>query len=250
MSKVTAKKTAKVALITGANKGIGFETARQLGALGITVLLGARDLKRGEAAAAKLKEQGTNARAVKLDVIDPKDVAAAAATIKRDFGHLDILVNNAGIAVEPMGGNTTLTISDATLRNTFQTNFFAVVELTQALLPLLKESPAGRIVNVSSILGSMAANTDPTSAFYGFKIPAYNISKSAVNAWTVHLAYELRDTGIKVNAAHPGFVKTDLHGVDAPMSWDEGAVTSVSLALLANDGPNGGFFHENEEQPW
>jgi NAD(P)-dependent dehydrogenase (short-subunit alcohol dehydrogenase family) len=250
MSKVTAKKTAKVALITGANKGIGFETARQLGALGITVLLGARDLKRGEAAAAKLKEQGTNARAVKLDVIDPKDVAAAAATIKRDFGHLDILVNNAGIAVEPMGGNTTLTISDATLRNTFQTNFFAVVELTQALLPLLKESPAGRIVNVSSILGSLKLHTTEGSPIYEAKMFAYDASKTALNAYTIHLAHALRETKIKVNSAHPGWVKTDLGGTGASMEIVDGAKTSVRLATLPESGPTGGFFHLNDALPW
>ncbi|MDR3745190.1 MAG: SDR family oxidoreductase [Acidobacteriaceae bacterium] len=250
MSEATAKKTAKVALITGANKGIGFETARQLGVLGITVLLGVRDLKRGEEAAAKLKEQGIDARAVKLDVLDSNDVAAAAAAIQRDFGHLDILVNNAGIAVEPMGGNSTLTISDATLRNTFQTNFFAVVELTQALLPLLKVSPAGRIVNVSSILGSLKLHATEGSPIYEAKMFAYDASKTALNAYTIHLAHALRETRIKVNSAHPGWVKTDLGGTGAIMEIVDGAKTSVRLATLPDSGPTGGFFHLNDALPW
>lgn len=218
--------------------------------LGITVLLGVRDLKRGEEAAAKLKEQGIDARAVKLDVLDSNDVAAAAAAIQRDFGHLDILVNNAGIAVEPMGGNSTLTISDATLRNTFQTNFFAVVELTQALLPLLKVSPAGRIVNVSSILGSLKLHATEGSPIYEAKMFAYDASKTALNAYTIHLAHALRETRIKVNSAHPGWVKTDLGGTGAIMEIVDGAKTSVRLATLPDSGPTGGFFHLNDALPW
>ena len=131
----------KVALISGANKGIGLETARQLGKQGITVLLGARDLAKGEAAAAELKSEGIDARAVKLDVVNPADIKAVAEKIEKEFGKLDILVNNAGVAFDPIGGNTTSTTSDEKLRKTFDTNFFAVVAVTQAMLPLLKKRP-------------------------------------------------------------------------------------------------------------
>jgi len=250
MSKVTAKKTAKVALITGANKGIGFETARQLGALGITVLIGARDLDRGEAAAAQLKQEGIDARALKLNVLDPNDVHAAAATIAREFGRLDILVNNAGISVESMSGNSTLTSGEQALRQTFQTNFFAVVELTQTLLPLLKKSAAGRIVNVSSILGSLKLHSTEGSPIYATKMFAYNSSKTALNAFTIHLAHALRATKIKVNSAHPGWVKTDLGGEGAMMEIVDGAKTSVRLATLPEDGPSGGYFHLEDALPW
>jgi NAD(P)-dependent dehydrogenase (short-subunit alcohol dehydrogenase family) len=250
MSEESASKTAKIALITGANKGIGLETARQLGALGITVLLGARDLKKGEAAAAKLKAEGIDARAIQLDVVDPNQVDAAVATINREFGHLDILVNNAGIAAESMGTNSTLTTSEETLRKTFKTNFFAVVELTQAMLPLLKKSTAGRIVNVSSILGSLKLHATEGSPIYDAKMFAYDSSKTALNAFTIHLAHALEDTKIKVNSAHPGWVKTDLGGEGATMEIADGAKTSVRLATLPDDGPTGGYFHLDEALPW
>ena len=241
--------TQKTALITGANKGIGLETARQLARQGFHAIVAARSLQAAEQAVSQLKAEGLSAEALQLDVTDPSSIASAAATVQGTHGQLDVLVNNAGIMADafdkapsqqPLG----------VWRRTFDTNVFGLVEVTNAFLPLLKNATAARIVNVSSILGSMAANVDPGSAFYGFKIPAYNISKSAVNAWTVHLAYELRDTPIKVNAAHPGFVKTDLHGVDAPMSPQEGARTSVRLATLPADGPSGSFFHEEAIQPW
>lgn len=241
--------TQSIALITGANKGIGFETARQLGAAGVHVIIGSRQLHAAEDAVARLRQQGLSAEPIQLDVTDSTSVQQAAQTIASRHGQLDILVNNAGIMRDAFD----LPPSAQALpmwRETFDTNLFGVVTVTQALLPLIKKSAQGRIVNVSSILGSMAANVDPTSAFYSFKIPAYNVSKTALNAWTIHLAFELKDTGIKVNAAHPGFVKTDLHGVDAPMAPAEGAATSVRLALLAADGPTGRFYHAAEEQPW
>ena len=241
---------AKVALITGANKGIGFETARQLGALGITVLVGSRDLQRGEAAAAKLRQQGIDARAMKLDVVDANDVQAAVTAIEEEFGRLDILVNNAGISTESLGGNTTLTVSKEALHQTFQTNFFAVVELTQALLPLLKKSTAGRIVNVSSILGSLELHATEGSPIYATKVFAYNSSKTALNAFTIHLAHALIGTGIKVNSAHPGWVKTEMGGEGAMMEIADGAKTPVRLATLPDDGPTGGYFHLEESLPW
>ncbi len=240
----------KVALISGANKGIGLETARQLGKQGITVLLGARDLAKGEAAAAQLKSEGIDARAVKLDVVNPADVKALAEKIEKEFGVLDILVNNAGVAFDPIGGNTTSTTSEDKLRKTFDTNFFAVVALTQAMLPLLKKSEAGRIVNVSSILGSLSLHAAEGSPIYEAKMFAYNSSKTALNAFTVHLAHELKGTKIKVNSAHPGWVKTDMGSDAAPMEIVDGAKTEVALATLGADGPTGGYVHLGETLPW
>jgi NAD(P)-dependent dehydrogenase (short-subunit alcohol dehydrogenase family) len=239
----------KIALITGGNKGIGFETARQLADQGAHVVIAARNAELGEEAAASLRAGGLSASSVVLDVTDQATIDAAAKVVELRHGRLDVLVNNAGVMRDAFDKKP----SDQDLgmwRETFDTNLFGVVAVTKSFLPLLRQSAAGRIVNVSSILGSMAANVDPTSTFYDFKIPAYNISKTALNAWTVHLAYELRDTNIKVNAAHPGFVKTALHGVDAPMSADEGAATSVMLATLGSEGPTGSFFHGADVQPW
>ena len=242
--------TKKVALISGANKGIGLETARQLGKQGITVLLGARDLAKGEAAAVQLKSEGIDAQAVKLDVVNPADVKAVAEKIEKEFGRLDILVNNAGVAFDPIGGNTTSTTSDEKLRKTFDTNFFAVVAVTQAMLPLLKKSDAGRIVNVSSILGSLTLHATDGSPIYEAKMFAYNASKTALNAFTVHLAHELKGTKIKVNSAHPGWVKTDMGSDAAPMEIVDGAKTEVALATLAADGTTGGYVHLGETLPW
>ncbi|MCU1323627.1 MAG: short-chain dehydrogenase/reductase [Acidobacteriaceae bacterium] len=240
----------KVALITGANKGIGLETARQLGKLGITVLIGARDLGRGEKAAAELVAEGIGARALKLDVVNAADVKAAVAWVEKEYGVLDILVNNAGVMTESMGENTTSSVSEKTLRDTFEANLFSVVLLTQAFLPLVKKSAAGRIVNVSSILGSLTLHATPGSPIHGVKTFAYNTSKAALNSFTIHLADELKDTKIKVNSAHPGWVKTDLGTDAAPMDVVDGAKTEVTLATLPDDGPTGGFFHLGETLPW
>ena len=240
----------KVALITGANKGIGLETARQLGAKGITVLLGARDLAKGEAAAAELKKQGIDARAVKLDVDNPADYAAVAKLIEKDFGVLDILVNNAGIMIDSRTANETSTTSPELLRKTFDTNFFAVVGLTQALLPLLRKSAAGRIVNLSSILGSNTLHATPGSFIYDAKTFAYDASKTALNSFTIHLAHELKGTKIKVNSAHPGWVKTEMGGEGAQMDIEDGGKTSTELATLPEDGPSGGYFHMGKPLPW
>ena len=239
----------KIALITGANKGIGFETARQLAQAGFHVIVAGRQGVPAQEAAASITREGLSAEAIALDITDTDSIEAATKSIQERHGRLDALVNNAGIMKDAFDKAPSQQSIDV-WRSTFDTNVFGLVAVTNAFLPLLKRSEAARVVNVSSILGSMAANTDPASTFYDFKIPAYNISKTAVNAWTVHLAYELRDTGFKVNAAHPGFVKTDLHGVDAPMSPAEGAATSVRLAMLPDDGPSGSFFHIGEVQPW
>jgi NAD(P)-dependent dehydrogenase (short-subunit alcohol dehydrogenase family) len=241
----------QVALITGANKGIGFETARQLGKQGIIVVVGSRDAAKGDAAVAKLRAEGIDARPLKLDVTQANDREAAVKFFHEHFGKLDILINNAGIAQEGgWGRNTTSSTSKETLQKTFETNLFAPVALTQALLPLLRKSPAGRIVNLSSILASNTLHSDPKSPIYNSKAFAYDASKSALNAFTIHLAHELRDTNIKVNSAHPGWVKTDMGTDAAPMEIVDGAKTSVALGTLAPDGPSGAFIHLGKALPW
>jgi NAD(P)-dependent dehydrogenase (short-subunit alcohol dehydrogenase family) len=240
----------KVALITGANKGLGFEMARQLGQAGVTVVVAARDAQKGEAAADKLRVEGMDAQSVKLDVTEKADLAAASTYLQDKFGKLDILINNAGIALDGLGEITVSTTSDDIIHRTFDTNFFAPIALTQTLLPLLKKSDAGRIVNMSSILGSQTLHADPNSPIYNFKALSYDASKAALNSFTIHLAYELKDTKIKVNSAHPGWVKTDMGTDAAPMEIPEGAKTGVALALLGEDGPTGGFFHLGSPLPW
>ncbi len=244
------KQDKKVALITGANKGIGLETARQLGKLGIIVLVGARDTAKGEAAAAELKKDGVDARPVKIDVDQQADYAAVAKLIEKDFGRLDILINNAGVMVDSREGNETSKTSQEILRKTFETNFFAVVGLTQALLPLLRKSIGGRIVNLSSVLASLTLHATPGSPIYDAKTFAYDASKAALNSFTIHLAHELKDTKIKVNSAHPGWVKTDMGGEGATLDVATGAKTSVELATLQDTGPSGGFFHLSKPLPW
>jgi NAD(P)-dependent dehydrogenase (short-subunit alcohol dehydrogenase family) len=241
--------TKKIALITGANKGIGLETARQLGQQSITVLIGARDAKKGEQAAQTLRDEGIDARAMVIDVTDHKTIAAAAAQVDRAYGRLDILINNAGVMLEDPANNSGGVGLD-TWRQTFETNVFGVIATTEAFLPLLRKSEAGRIVNLSSILGSITYQATPGSPTYGFSRPSYNVSKAAVNAYTVQLAYLLRDTKIKVNAAHPGWVKTDMGGEGATMEIRDGAKTSVALATIGEDGPNGAYMHMGEKLPW
>jgi NAD(P)-dependent dehydrogenase (short-subunit alcohol dehydrogenase family) len=249
------KLSGKVAFITGANKGIGLETARGLGKLGFTVVLGSRDEARGRAAADKLRSEGINSvEAVRFDVTRPEDHREVAQYLQERYGKLDVLVNNAGVQLEEAdfgtGFNTTSTVPLEILRQTFETNFFSVVALTQALLPLLRKAPAGRIVNLSSILGSLSLHADPSSGFYDKKAFAYDASKTALNAFTVHLAQELRGTKIKVNSAHPGWVQTDMGGPEAPLGLSEGGRTSLQLATLPDDGPTGGYFHLGERVPW
>jgi len=241
----------KVAFITGGNKGLGLETARQLGRLGIAVVLGSRDLEKGTAAARQLKSEGVSAEAVRLDVTNPADYRAVYDFLDKHYGRLDILVNNAGVSLENfLGGNKTSTTSAEVLHDTFDTNFFGVIQITQTLLPLLRKSPAGRIVNLSSILGSLTLHATPGSPIYDAKAFAYDASKAALNSFTVHLAHELKDTKIKVNSAHPGWVKTDMGTDAAPMEIPDGAKTSVRLATLPDDGPTGGYFHMNDALPW
>jgi NAD(P)-dependent dehydrogenase (short-subunit alcohol dehydrogenase family) len=240
----------KVALITGANRGIGFETAKQLGELGITVVVAARKLAAAEEAAAKLKAEGIDAFPLQLDVTSAADRVAAAKSLEAKFGRLDILVNNAGVASAGGLANNTSQVSDEDLLAVFTTNLFAVVAVTRELLPLIKKSPAGRIVNLSSILGSLTLHADPGSPIANAKPFAYDASKSALNAYTIHLAHELQGTPIKVNSAHPGWVKTEMGTSAAPMEIPDGARTSVALATLGEDGPSGRFIHMGQELPW
>ena len=239
----------RVALVTGATRGIGLETVRQLAEAGVTTLLAGRDAGRAKAAADKLKAEGLPVESVVLDVTSRDSITKAVADVTSRFGKLDILVNNAGILVDDMAKAP----SEQTLaawRETFDTNLFAVVEVTQAFLPLLKAAPAARIVNVSSLLGSITMHVDPTSPIYSFKVPAYDASKSALNSWTVHLAYELRETPIKVNAIHPGYVQTDMNGGQGEIDVPTGAKSSVGMALIGADGPTGSFTYLGDTLPW
>lgn len=242
----------KIALITGANKGIGFETARQLGKQGVTVIAAARNKENGAKAVEQLKAEGIDTVFLQLDVDNANDIQFAYDFIENRYGKLDILVNNAGIQVESdnWGINTADTIAEETLRKTFDTNFINVVKLTNKLLPLIRKSEAGRIVNLSSILGSLNLHADSSSPIYGSKLFAYDASKTALNAYTIHLAASLSGTKIKVNSAHPGWVKTDMGTDAAPMNVVEGAKTSVELALLGEDGPTGKYIHLGNELPW
>lgn len=234
--------TNKVAFITGANRGLGLEVARQLGQQGITVVLSARDEVKGQAAAEILKAEGLNAHSVKLDVTSGDEIAALPAYFEQNFGRLDILINNAGISLDRAGK-----LTPETFRQTYETNVIAPWFIAQALLPLLQAAPAGRIVNHSSILGSLTMlSTEMRDAI----MPAYNSSKAALNMLTVQLANALRETRVKVNAGHPGWVKTDMGGEQAPLEIVDGAKTAVALALLPDDGPTGGYFHLGQTLPW
>jgi NAD(P)-dependent dehydrogenase (short-subunit alcohol dehydrogenase family) len=239
----------KVVLITGANKGIGFEVARQLGRAGFTVLLGARDASRGEEAADKLRGEGSDVHFVVADLNRASECGAALAKqIGEEFGHLDGLVNNAGMG-DPGDGHASVATIEA-LRRTFETNFFGTVAFTQQLLPLLRAAEEARIVNVSSALGSVAINGDASSPFYHAKALAYNASKAALNMFTVDMAYDLRETKIKVNSACPGFTATDMTNHNAPQTVEEGAIAIVRLAQLPEDGPTGSFIHKDGTYPW
>ena len=227
-----------IALITGANKGIGFETARLLGARGMTVLIGARDEAKGAEAERALREGGADARFVQLDVTDEKSVARAAEWIAAEFGRLDILVNNAGIARGDGSGAPSQTTL-ATMRTVYETNVFGVVAVTNAMLPLLRRAPAARIVNVSSEVGSIASMTDPDGPMAAMASIPYPSSKTALNMVTAMYAKELAGTPIKINAANPGYCATDLNGKRGFRTPEQGAEISVHLATLSGDGPSG-----------
>lgn len=236
------------ALVTDANRGIGFEIARGLGQMGIVVLLGCRNPALGKKAAERLQGEGLRAEVVFLDVTDPAMSQAAAKDIAARFGRLDILVNNAGILLER--GVKPSTVDLAVVRRIYDVNVFGVMAITQAMLPLLAKSPRGRIVNVSSTLGSLTQAAQANSPSSGFVLLGYCSSKTALNSVTVQFANELRCTGIKVNAACPGYCATDLNGHAGPRSAKQGAQTPIRLATLPNDGPTGGFFNDSGAVNW
>ena len=239
----------KTALVTGATRGIGYETVRQLAQTGVHTLLAGRDRAKAVDAALKLQGEGLPVEAIVLDVTDDASISAAVDEVTKKFGHLDILVNNAGIMVDEPGKKVSEQTQDV-WRKTFDTNVFGLIAVTQAFLPLLHKSPSARIVNVSSLLGSLTLHSQPGSPIYDFKVPAYNVSKSAVNAWTVQLAYELRDSKVKVNTIHPGYVKTDMNAGEGEIDVPDGAKTSVALALIDDAGPNGSYRYLDNVLPW
>ncbi|MCR8631321.1 MULTISPECIES: SDR family oxidoreductase [Paenibacillus] len=242
-----AEGAAKIALITGGNKGIGLETARQLGARGFAVVLGARNRTKGEEAASALRKEGIEAYSTQLDVTHSGTIARAVRQIEEQFTKLDVLVNNAGVFLDNAPPSQ---LDSSLLRQTFETNFFGMFAVTQGMLPLLRKSEAGRIVNMSSGLGSLTQNCDPEYEFAKFKIIGYNSSKTAVNALTIQFAYELKDTAIKINAADPGYTATDMNDHQGDRTVQQAAVVVVRLATLPDDGPTGGFFDENGVIPW
>jgi NAD(P)-dependent dehydrogenase (short-subunit alcohol dehydrogenase family) len=246
-----AESSGRIALVTGANKGIGRETARRLAALGMTVLVGARDRERGESSVASLRVAVPSARIelLQLDVANDDSVAAASRDVAGRFGRLDVLVNNAGIALD---GGPPSKQSLAAMRTMFGTNFFGTVAVTQAFLPLLLGSPAGRIVNVTSSLGSLGLASNPETnvakqlAYFG-----YSATKTALNQLTVRLASELgAGSTLKINSACPGYVATDLNRHSGPRTVEQGAEIIVKLSILGPDGPSGGVYDDAGPVPW
>ncbi|MCE6998195.1 SDR family oxidoreductase [Saccharothrix sp. S26] len=234
----------KIALVTGANKGIGHAIAAGLGGIGFTVAVGARDDLRRKEAVERLRAAGVDAFGVALDVTSDDSVAEAASTVERVAGRLDVLVNNAGIA-GPMDGGTQdpTTLDLDVVRTVLDTNVFGVVRVTNAMLPLLRRAPSPRIVNMSSNMGSLALRTGPVMA-------AYAPSKSMLNSVTVQYARQLADTPVIVNAACPGYVATDFTGHLGPRTPEQGAAIAIRLATLPDDGPRGGFFDDEGVVPW
>lgn len=241
----------KIALVTGANKGIGFETAKQLAEKGVKVLLGARNETEGKKAEEILRNQSLDVTFVKLDISNSDDIENIKGFIETEYGKLDILINNAAVFLDSAWfGNNVENVPMKTLRDTFDINYFGTVELTQALLPVIKKSEAGRIVNISSVSGSFGVHLDETHWLYALKPYAYSASKTALNQFTVFLANALKDSKIKVNAANPGWVQTSIGSDEAPLTPEEGAKTGVELALIDENGPTGTFSQSGEILPW
>src|ERR1700733_1347118 len=238
----------KIALVTGANKGIGFEVTHRLAASGCSVLLGARNRALGEAAAAALQPESCDVRYLSVDLDDLATIATAAGDIEKDFGHLDILVNNAGLVGQGDGLPSSCSL-DA-IERAFRINFLGSVAVTQAMLPLLRKAASASIVNVSSGLGSLTKSGDPAWTHVAAKYLGYAASKAALNMLTVQLAYELRDTSIRVNSVDPGYTATDLNQHRGTQSIPEGAAETIRLALLAGDGPTGTFSNAQGIVPW
>lgn len=238
----------RVALVTGANRGIGFEIARQLAHRKIKVLMGARDDARGTQARNKLADQGLDVHLIQIDVTDPTTIEAALGRIKDEFGRLDVLVNNAGILID--SETRLLDLSVALFQNTLETNAFGPLLLSQACVPIMKANHYGRIVNMSSTMGSLSEIANPDSNYEELRSPGYRLSKTLINGITVLLAKELRGTNILVNSACPGWVHAEMGGDQAVLSPEQGAATPVWLATLPDDGPTGGFFREQQPIPW
>jgi NAD(P)-dependent dehydrogenase (short-subunit alcohol dehydrogenase family) len=238
----------RIALITGGNKGIGFEIASQLAAEGITVLIGARDASRGQEAVNALLTRGLNAQSIIVDLNEPSSITAAAQIIDQKYGRLDILINNAGITDPEDGAPTIATLS--AVRRIMDTNFVGTLAVTQTLLPLLRAAPAARIVNLSSSLGSLPLNGDPTSEHYAVRLIGYNASKAALNMLTVHFAQEFIGTKIAINSVSPGYVKTDLNGNTGILTPEEGARLPVQYALLGENPVTGQFIEKSGNTPW
>jgi NAD(P)-dependent dehydrogenase (short-subunit alcohol dehydrogenase family) len=257
MNKEITMQNKPVALVTGANQGIGLQIAKDLVAHGFTVLVGSRNLNRGEVAA---KQVGPDARALQLDVTDPASIAAAAKRIREELGRLDVLVNNAAISNTSKKPDMSVqeyakltlpsNVSLDEMREVWDTNVFGVLAVTQAMLPLLRQASAARIVNVSSGVGSLTRNADPAFQWRSIFGPVYPASKTALNAITLAMAIELESTGIKVNAACPGHTKTNLNNYTGTRTVEEGAREPVRLALLGPDGPTGTFSNEDGPLPW
>jgi NAD(P)-dependent dehydrogenase (short-subunit alcohol dehydrogenase family) len=238
----------RVALVTGANRGIGFEIARQLAEKNITVIIGARDEKKGSEARNKLTTRNMDVHFVLLDVTDQMTIQSAIGKIKDNFRRLDILVNNAGISIDPH--TRILELSQTLFRHTLETNAFGPLLLSQVCVPLMKENGYGRIVNLSSTLGSLTDIINPESSYDEIQSPAYRLSKTLLNGITVLLAKELRGTNILVNSVCPGWVRTQMGGENAPLTPEQAASAPVWLATLPDDGPTGGFFREHRPLPW
>lgn len=240
----------KVVLITGGNRGIGYETARELGARDYRVVIAVRDVAKAEKAVAALRAEGIDVEAIAYDARRPETDRAVFQHLSQQYGKLDVLVNNAGVLQEVLIGKSVLSVDEGTIEDTFAVNLFAVIRLTRTLLPLLEKAEAGRIVNMSSILGSLTLHSAHNSPIGPAKAFAYNASKAALNAFTVHLADALSGTPIKVNSAHPGWVRTELGGPHATDEIAGSGKTSARLATIGKDGPNGGFFHLENPLPW
>jgi NAD(P)-dependent dehydrogenase (short-subunit alcohol dehydrogenase family) len=238
----------RVALVTGANRGIGFEIAKKLAAQEITVLIGARNQEQGIKAQEQLRRHQLDVHFLFLDVTDAMSIQSALGRIKDDFRRLDILVNNAGIMIDSKTGITELSVT--IFQNTLETNVLGPLLLGQACIPLMKANNYGRIVNISSTLGSLTDIASPDSSYAEVQAPAYRLSKMVLNGITVLLAAEMRGTNILVNSACPGWVRTSMGGDQAPLSPEQGADTPVWLATLPDGGPNGGFFRERQPIPW
>lgn len=241
----------KIALVTGGNKGIGLETVRQLAQKNIKVLLGARNETEGKKAETDLRDLSLDVTYVKLDISDSEDIVTIKNYIESEYGVLDILINNAAVFLDgEWFGNNVESVPMKILRDTFDINYFGTVELTQALLPLIKKSDAGRIVNISSLSGSFGVHLDENHWLYQLKPYAYSASKTALNQFTVFLANALKETNIKVNAASPGWVQTSIGSDRAPLTPAQGAETGVALALIDQNGPTGTFSQAGEILPW